>query len=103
MRELPHRGGGIQAEPTTGHAADLDRQAGAQPPPLGARYLTDGAHLYRNLGPLDGSYEMFGLEDCMSLDLMLVTSDELGGGGMRAVDVVDAHENVIAEGGNRVS
>jgi hypothetical protein len=103
MRERSHRGGGIQAEPTTGHPAGLDRQAGAQPQLLGARYLTDGAHLYRNLGPLDGAHGMIGLEDCMSLDLMLVTSDELQGGDMRAVDVVDAHEIVIAEGGNRVS
>ena len=41
-------------------------------------YLTDGIELYRSLGAVThGSCEMIGLEDCRSLDVILVTADEL--------------------------
>ncbi|HEX5194984.1 MAG TPA: hypothetical protein VFW09_19475 [Solirubrobacteraceae bacterium] len=66
--------------------------------PLRARYLTDGAHLYRNLGRLDGSQELIGLEDCMSLEVLLVGRDELLDGRVQVVDAGPAHEHALGDG-----
>jgi hypothetical protein len=52
---------------------------------IGARYLTDGARLFRNLGLLDGSHELIGLEDCMSLEVLLVCRDQLRDRSLRPV------------------
>lgn len=42
------------------------------------RYLTDGVALYRSLGPITlGPSEMIGLENCRSLDIILIAVDEL--------------------------
>jgi hypothetical protein len=42
------------------------------------RYLTDGVELYRSLGPITpGRSEMIGLENCRSLDIILIAVDEL--------------------------
>jgi hypothetical protein len=40
------------------------------------RYLTDGTHLYRDLGQLDDVPEQVLLEDCHSLAVTPVTRDE---------------------------
>jgi hypothetical protein len=52
------------------------------------RYLTDGVDLYRVLGPLDlpgGPGAMVGIEDCRTLELVLVTPTELDSWHMRPV------------------
>ena len=67
-----------------------DTERGTPRSPASARYLTDGLHLYRNLGPVDGSYELIGLEDCLSLEVLLVSSAELCDGGARAIKPVAA-------------
>jgi hypothetical protein len=54
--------------------------------PLDARYLTDGTHLYRHLGPVDGSRELIGLEDCSSLEVLLVCCDQLHDSDLRVVE-----------------
>lgn len=78
-------------------SSDIERS------PLRARYLTDGAHLYRNLGDLDGSRELIGLEDCMSLEVLLVGRDELLDGRVRIVDAEPAAEPVFDRGVGGVS
>ena len=53
---------------------------------LASRYLTDGVHLYRFLGAIDsGIGEMIGLENCSSLDVMLLPIGELRARRLRAV------------------
>lgn len=55
------------------------------------RYLTDGVNLYRFLGAMaSGMGEMVGLENCRSLDVMLVPIGELRARRMRTVVPVDA-------------
>jgi hypothetical protein len=50
------------------------------------RYLTDGANLYRFLGAVpSGLGEMVGLENCRSLDVMLLPIAELRARRLRAV------------------
>ena len=50
------------------------------------RYLTDGVNLYRSLGILAGAMgQMVGLENCRSLDVMLLPIGELRSRGLRAV------------------
>lgn len=71
--------------------------------PLCARYLTDGARLYRNLGRLDGSQELIGLEDCMSLEVLLVGREELLDGRVRVVDAGPAPEPALGGGVGGVS
>jgi len=39
----------------------------------GGRYLTDGNHLYRELGRLEDVPDQLLLEDCYSLNVMLMT------------------------------
>lgn len=42
------------------------------------RYVTDGVHLYRLLEPLDeDEHGMTGVEDCRSLEIVLVPSSEV--------------------------
>ena len=42
------------------------------------RYLTDGVHLYRFMGSMvSRAGEMVGIENCRSLDIMLVPAEEL--------------------------
>lgn len=47
------------------------------------RYFTDGANLYRFVGWLSRSIEerLAELEDCRSLDIVLISARELSGGG----------------------
>jgi hypothetical protein len=40
-------------------------------------YVTDGVHLYYALGPVGDSTGLVGLEDCYSLDVILVPVEEL--------------------------
>ncbi len=43
-----------------------------------SRYLTDGVNLYRFMGSMvSRAGEMVGIENCSSLDIMLVPADEL--------------------------
>ena len=49
-------------------------------------YLTDGVELYRSLGPITlGPSRMIGLENCRSLDVVLIAIDELRGRRLRPV------------------
>ena len=65
--------------------ADRAREAG--------RYLTDGVDLYRSLGAItSGMGEMVGLENCRSLDVVLLPIDELRARRMRAVSPADADQ-----------
>jgi hypothetical protein len=47
--------------------------------PEAARYLTDGTNLYRVVDALRGSrgHAVVGVEDCRSLELILLPADEL--------------------------
>ena len=50
------------------------------------RYLTDGVDLYRFVGTVAGRLgQMIGLENCRSLELMLLPVDELRQRKLRAV------------------
>jgi hypothetical protein len=54
------------------------------------RYLTDGVALYRFLGAVtSGLGEMVGLEDCRSLDLILLPIGELHARRLRTVSPAD--------------
>lgn len=54
----------------TGETSDHDGQAGD--------YLTDGIELYRSLGAITlNPCPMIGLENCRSLDVVLIAVDEL--------------------------
>jgi hypothetical protein len=58
--------------------ADVNGQA--------SRYLTDGVNLYRFLGAItSGMGQMIGLENCRSLDVMLLPIGELRARRLRAV------------------
>ena len=49
-------------------------------------YLTNGVSLYRILGPVDDDHGcVIAIEDCRSLDVILVQADELHCGNFRAV------------------
>jgi hypothetical protein len=53
-----------------GETPDHDGQSGG--------YLTDGVELYRSLGAITlGPCRMIGLENCRSLDVVLIAVDEL--------------------------
>ncbi len=53
-----------------------------------SRYLTDGVHLYRFLGSVASrAGELVGVENCWSLDIMLVPVDELQRRHFRAVAI----------------
>ncbi len=50
------------------------------------RYLTDGVELYRMLGKVArGACEMIGMENCRSLEIVLVPISDLTRGRLRAV------------------
>jgi hypothetical protein len=50
------------------------------------RYLTDGVNLYRSLGAIaSGMGQMVGLENCRSLEMMLLPIGEMPARGLRAV------------------
>ncbi len=54
------------------------------------RYLTDGVDLYRSLGVIAGGMgQMVGLENCRSLDVVLLPIGELRTRGLRAVIPAD--------------
>jgi hypothetical protein len=56
----------------------LREDAGELSDHLTGGFLTDGIELYRSLGAVThGSCELIGLEDCRTLDVILVTADEL--------------------------
>lgn len=48
-------------------------------------YLTDGQALYRYLGIVDDSAAVVGLEDCCSLEIMLVAVEQLQRAQLRVV------------------
>jgi len=49
-------------------------------------YLTDGVELYRSLGAIRlGPSQIIGLENCRSLDVVLMALEELRGRGLRPV------------------
>ena len=85
MRELSHPDGYTAAEQVAVDEAGPHAEITAARLAVDARYLTDGSRLYRNLGRLDGAHEMIGLENCMSLEVMLVPCNELRDGHLRAV------------------
>jgi hypothetical protein len=60
----------------------------------GDRYLTDGTHLYRELGPLEDVSEQLWLEDCHALAVTLMTHD----GASRLRDVTPAGPIVAGDG-----
>ena len=50
------------------------------------QYLTDGTKLYRSLGAIAGGMgQMIGLENCRSLDVIIVPIGEVRPGELRAV------------------
>jgi hypothetical protein len=50
------------------------------------RYLTDGVNLYRFMGSMvSRAGEIVGIENCWSLDIMLVPADELHSRSLRPV------------------
>ena len=64
----------------------MDQEPSAEPLGNGAptcRYFTDGANLYRFVGWLSRSIgeRLAELEDCRSLDVLLISARELSGGG----------------------
>jgi hypothetical protein len=70
----------------SGEAFDRDCLAG--------RYLTDGVNLYRSLGPITpGPSQVIGLEDCRSLDVILIAADEFRGHRLRQVIPMSANTN----------
>jgi hypothetical protein len=75
------RAGATAVAQTTPAASDTADSGGRK-----IRYLTDGVHLYRFLGPLaTRAGGMIGIENCRSLDIMLVPADDLHQGHLRAV------------------
>jgi hypothetical protein len=50
-----------------------------------SRYLTDGHSLYCVRGPLGGT-DLWEIEDCRTLDVLLLPSRELHGGRLRPVE-----------------
>lgn len=71
-----------------GMVSTVDHDTDTPAPPAAAEgdhYLTDGHHLYRYLGVIDGSAAVVGLEDCRSLEIMLVAVDQLRGADLRTV------------------
>jgi hypothetical protein len=66
-----------------GAAFDAELRAG--------RYLTDGVELYRSLGPIRlGPPELVGLENCRSLEVVVIAADELHGDRLRDVTPASA-------------
>jgi hypothetical protein len=65
----PHRGVAHEPEGHAAHndAADTER----------GRYLTDGVHLYRAVGTFGEAAKLVGLEDCQSLDVILLAAKEV--------------------------
>ena len=62
--------GSHQAAQDAGDPLDRDARTGG--------YLTDGVELYRSLGAITlDPCQMIGLENCRSLDVILIAADEL--------------------------
>jgi hypothetical protein len=58
-----------------------------------SRYLTDGVNLYRFMGSMvSRAGEMIGIENCRSLDIMLVPADELRRRSVRPVTLAGVGE-----------
>jgi hypothetical protein len=58
-----------------------------------SRYLTDGVNLYRFMGSvISRAGEMVGIENCWSLDLMLIPADELRTRRLRPVTLAAVAE-----------
>jgi hypothetical protein len=71
--------------------ADADTATIADHAGRRGRYLTDGVDLYRYLGTVSSrSGRMVGLEDCRSLDVLLLSVRELRRRRMRAVIPAEA-------------
>jgi hypothetical protein len=55
------------------------------------RYLTDGVNLYRSLGALAGAMgQMVALEDCRSLNVVLLPIGQLRASGLHVVITAEA-------------
>ncbi len=58
-----------------------------------SRYLTDGVNLYRFMGSMvSRAGEMVGIENCRSLDIMLVPAEELHRRSVRPVTLAAASD-----------
>jgi hypothetical protein len=69
-----------------GPPVDRDAQAGS--------YLTDGVNLYQSLSAIvRGPSHMVGLEECRSLDVVLIPIEELHNRGLRPVIPASAAAN----------
>jgi hypothetical protein len=62
----------------TNSVTHRDRQAATEPSVDKSLYLTDGTHLYRRATEAHADDGFAWLEDCHSLELMLVTADAAG-------------------------
>ena len=84
-----HRATGREA---AGDARGEDSGSPGRPAPLRARYLTDGLNLYRIVGHVGRSVNdlLVELEDCRSLEILVVTVQELRRGRLRPVRVAAA-------------
>jgi hypothetical protein len=70
---------------------------------MGARYLTDGAHFYRDLGLRDGSHELVVLENCLSLEVLPMSARTCVRSTIRAVEPELVHEPVLIAAGREYS
>jgi hypothetical protein len=74
------------AQSTASHPVDEDAVQSVDQDGQTGGYLTDGVDLYRSLGPITlGPCQMIGLENCRSLDVLLIAVDELRRRGLRPV------------------
>ena len=79
-----------RAEPDRRAPARIDAVAVAEDAGRTGCYLTDGVNLYRSLGAIAaGMGQMVGLENCRSLDVVLLPIGELRTRGLRAVIPAD--------------
>jgi hypothetical protein len=83
-RRVASAGGGV---PVAGESTSDERGGDrVRSLPDVGRYLTDGVNLYRFLGAIPGAAGvMAGIENCRSLDIMLVPIDELQERSLRAI------------------
>jgi hypothetical protein len=76
----------FRAKHSDAHRTNTDRDALVDERGHSCRYLTDGVNLYRSLGVIvRDPCHVFGLENCRSLDVMLIPVEELRSRGLRSV------------------
>ena len=75
-----------RARASSAHWAVADAATVADHAAQASRYLTDGVNLYRFLGAVaDGTDQLVALENCRSLDVMLLPIRELHARRLRTV------------------